>query len=413
MGKKSEEKRWKKLLDNYDRDQTKSGNTPIKSTVTKRFPEVHFSSKVKLILSRDLVAEIYTLHKAVGHLEWSGPLFYKILQGDLGAGYKDLVLKACHVFPMDIGTSGFTEYKFGPEILDAYDGNKELEEMKIGHIHTHHSMGTFFSGTDMDELHDNAPNHNFYLSLIVNFAGDYKAKVAFVGERDSQFVYYKGDDKVAQSLDLDKEQVLGVVDCEIEIEHPEYFKTKIGQLQEAKRAKYVTPVQTYGMTPSHYPSGIPVAGNHSKALTVAPLEIRNFFTKWLALDLTAEDFYLVPLKKQNLELASKHNAGGLDQENLTLYLDALENSFERIFAGHFGTSPLKFEKIRIYNECINLLTFHQDIDLAEELIDMFAKLRKHLESPINVSKVGNGIDFDEEDNDYPFHRGGSGQGYFD
>lgn len=48
------------------------------------------------------------------------------------------------------------------------EGNEHLEECRIGHIHSHNTMGVFFSGTDWGELEDNAPNHNYYLSLIVN-----------------------------------------------------------------------------------------------------------------------------------------------------------------------------------------------------------------------------------------------------
>lgn len=40
----------------------------------------------------------------------------------------------------------------------------------------------FFSGTDLSELDDNAPNHNIYLSLIVNNYMDFTAKVAFIAE---------------------------------------------------------------------------------------------------------------------------------------------------------------------------------------------------------------------------------------
>src|SRR5690606_8665567 len=39
----------------------------------------------------------------------------------------------------------------------------------------------FFSDTDSSELHDNAGNYEYYLSLIVNFAGSYCAKIAFEG----------------------------------------------------------------------------------------------------------------------------------------------------------------------------------------------------------------------------------------
>ena len=48
----------------------------------------------------------------------------------------------------------------------------------MGHIHSHNSMDVFFSATDMEELEDNSPNHAFYLSLIVNNAGDRMAKVS-------------------------------------------------------------------------------------------------------------------------------------------------------------------------------------------------------------------------------------------
>jgi hypothetical protein len=40
-------------------------------------------------------------------------------------------------------------------------------------------MNVFFSGTDWAELNDNCPNHNFYLSLIVNNFMEMEAKIAF------------------------------------------------------------------------------------------------------------------------------------------------------------------------------------------------------------------------------------------
>ena len=52
--------------------------------------------------------------------------------------------------------------KLGEEDFDV------RSQWKVGHIHSHNVMRVFFSGTDMDELHDNAPSHNFYVSLIVN-----------------------------------------------------------------------------------------------------------------------------------------------------------------------------------------------------------------------------------------------------
>ena len=46
--------------------------------------------------------------------------------------------------------------------------NAPEKNWKVGHIHSHHSMSVFFSGTDEAELRENSANHNFYLSIIVN-----------------------------------------------------------------------------------------------------------------------------------------------------------------------------------------------------------------------------------------------------
>jgi hypothetical protein len=46
-------------------------------------------------------------------------------------------------------------------------------------------MGVFFSGTDESELYGNCPNHNIYLSLIVNNKNDMIARIAFVAEQKS------------------------------------------------------------------------------------------------------------------------------------------------------------------------------------------------------------------------------------
>lgn len=133
-----------------------------------------------------LFKQVHYMHTVVANAtEWSGILIYEVLEGDVDdpANFK---LFAHELIPMDVGSSGYTEYEFDPS--DEYSFERIAEAMekgyKIGHIHTHHNMGTFFSGTDMSELHDNAPNHNFYLSLIVDYKNheDWCAKVAVDGE---------------------------------------------------------------------------------------------------------------------------------------------------------------------------------------------------------------------------------------
>lgn len=55
-------------------------------------------------------------------------------------------------------------------------------------------MAVFFSMTDNEELTDNAPNYNYYLSLIVNNKKEYCARVAFIGEIEGRVIRFKGKD---------------------------------------------------------------------------------------------------------------------------------------------------------------------------------------------------------------------------
>lgn len=142
--------------------------------------------KALLTLSDNLIKQVHYMHTVVErNIEWSGILVYEVLEGDINTP-KDLKLFVHELIPMDVGTSGYTEYEYDAE--DDYSFERIADALekgyKLGQIHTHHSMGTFFSGTDMSELHDNVVKHNFYLSLIVDYKnhGDWVAKIAVDGK---------------------------------------------------------------------------------------------------------------------------------------------------------------------------------------------------------------------------------------
>lgn len=98
--------------------------------------------------------------------------------------FDNVYFEAKDIFLMDKGTGAFTSYDFDGDVAD-YIMDKTMETMgefgtyRLGHIHSHNTMGVFFSGTDNDELHDNVGNHNFYLSLIVNNYMEMTAKLAY------------------------------------------------------------------------------------------------------------------------------------------------------------------------------------------------------------------------------------------
>lgn len=214
---------------------------------THRRTVINLKKSATLILTQELLLKIHYFHHRVrSGAEWSGILKYDVESGDM-KDPENWILKAHDLILMDEGTAGYTEYEYDPQ--DAYSWDQVQEAMEnekpLGHIHTHHNMGAFFSGTDTSELHDNAPNHAFYLSLIVNYKEPDKwvAKVAICGEltekgtikQNSMFSFLKkGKNKTVQ---IDKKTpVLYLIDCNIEVEESaKEFQGRLEVLREKKR----------------------------------------------------------------------------------------------------------------------------------------------------------------------------------
>lgn len=132
------------------------------------------SSSLKLVISEGLQAKINRILLLCNATEWSGTLFYKCT-GNIHT--QDLVITAVDCYVEDIGSSTYTEFEHTTEFA-SYIVEKNLADCYRGLIHSHHSMGTFFSGTDTQTLREQAHNFNVFLSLIVNNSGEYSAKLA-------------------------------------------------------------------------------------------------------------------------------------------------------------------------------------------------------------------------------------------
>lgn len=193
-------------------------------------------------MDQKVLNQIKFLCKEIPKVEWSGVLFYKV-EGSI----KDPENMRCvllDILPLHKGTSTYTEYEFDFRIVDHIEANPELEDASIGHIHSHNTMGVFFSGTDWSELEDNAPNHNLYLSLIINNFMDFCAKICFIAKADKLTAR---DEKGLSYLfnSTKSKSSLVVYDCEIQSPNEEIkvendFKTsvsKIIQTAEEKQAK--------------------------------------------------------------------------------------------------------------------------------------------------------------------------------
>lgn len=141
-----------------------------------------------------------------------------------------LHLEVFDFFLMDVGSSGYTEYEMTKDLF-IYMNEKGYDlgvDVFMGHTHSHHSMPVYFSGTDEDELCINAPQHNAYLSVIVNCKDEVCAKIAHVIDAESvshrKFKYKNFD---GSEINIDKDvtsEDKGVVvsyDAIIEKQEPE------------------------------------------------------------------------------------------------------------------------------------------------------------------------------------------------
>lgn len=78
---------------------------------------------------------------------------------------------------MDLGTSGWTEFRMSEDVTAYMADNIELFDCEMGLIHSHHTMGAFFSGQDNSMLQQEGNDTNCFVSLVVDTRGQYVARI--------------------------------------------------------------------------------------------------------------------------------------------------------------------------------------------------------------------------------------------
>jgi len=220
--------------------------------------------KVPIIMSEEILNKIKYLCRNINKDEWSGALFYSI-EGSIKEPLT-FKIKLEDILPLDKGTSSYTEYELDDRYLDYLMEDEKRMNWYVGHIHSHNTMAVFFSGTDMAELNDNSPSHNFYLSLIVNNYMDFMAKIAFVASLEQEIKeipYYANDENGVKyiidrpNITLKKDKMF-VYNCEIispfeQIIVEEGFDNRVKEIMKPKAIKqfapYSYPTTTTNNTP--------------------------------------------------------------------------------------------------------------------------------------------------------------------
>ncbi len=211
----------------------------IEQKTTKTIKTVQLGNIGKLIIPEDVKAIVDQLHRDIGAIEWSGVLFYDLVDGDIST-LKDLVFKAKLVYPLDIGSASYTEFDGNGDLTEAYKMDESLYDCENGLIHTHHSMSTFFSSTDISELEDNSKHYNYYLSLIVNFDGKWNARLGIPSvsknTTDSMITDSNGKKITISKVSEKEELLMGTIEVEIEKDNIEYdwVTERVNAMKKAK-----------------------------------------------------------------------------------------------------------------------------------------------------------------------------------
>lgn len=88
-----------------------------------------------------------------------------------------LVLTCEDFLPMDLGSTGWTEFKMNEDVAGYIADNIDLFECEIGILHSHHALGAFLSGQDIKRINEDGNDTNCFLSLVVDTKGEYVAAI--------------------------------------------------------------------------------------------------------------------------------------------------------------------------------------------------------------------------------------------
>lgn len=178
--------------------------------------------------------------------EWSGVLFYNY-SGNFEDG--SLEIHCVDIYPMDIGNATYTEFNMSPDVISYMAQKPELLDCKMGLIHSHNNMSTFFSGTDTQTLREEGNERNHFVSLIVNNAGKYtaaitrKIKYHDCTTRKSSYEGFSGPVSLNENDEFDGEEI-EYFNLDIVFEKPveNQFGEISDRLDEIKKKKQSKPV---------------------------------------------------------------------------------------------------------------------------------------------------------------------------
>lgn len=316
-----------------------------------------------------------------------------------------MVITVQDILLMDIGTKAYTEFDWDEDVVNYRMENIEAltGNWLVGHVHSHNTMDVFFSPTDMSELNDNCPNHNFYLSLIVNNFMEMTAKIAFTAKPHTAPVKYTCLNELGKEYSLsvisnDEDVRMFIYSCDAKLpaqeikvdntfsERLKEVNTKINQKAEAAKIVAVSQKTVTYPTPGKL-NAIPGSPQKSIADKLSEWEMFVQDTEVIALE---EQFlcyicrlgHIVP--NDTIDAAMEDiEISQVNVKDLVLSVDKNFESYYNVFfrdAASFQT-PEALLEVLMY--MIDTLREHKhDYDLAPELIVVLKEYGTKLKSAL-------------------------------
>lgn len=348
-----------------------------------------YQGSPKIILSKNILNQINTCHSIVGKEEWSGILLYKIKEGKLN-NPDDLVIYCIGFYPMNVGNTGYTEFHSDVEsIIDMSNKFPEYEQgdLSTGLIHSHHNMSAFFSGTDDEELQENAELYNAYLSLIVNFSMQPVAKLAFKINRKYEVVstYKDMNGSEKSSIQNSEDSIIAYCDCNIEFDiESNWTSEKITELKNKKPITgfdiayynngYGGDYESYGYQNQQFDK----TPSKEKNEVLKQVDLRNFICKCISInhkyigsDLSA------CIQRMNAQITKNNNKyHNFKKASRDYYKKAIEGVVDDAMKLTFGEKVSLDEQLDIIADSKDLLKPYQHYLIASVLSDYFDEILK-------------------------------------
>jgi hypothetical protein len=224
--------------------------------------------------------------------------------------------------------------------------------MRKGDIHSHHSMGAYFSPTDWADVAKNSEIFDWLLSIVVSTTSNWVGKIITRASFSSKFSMIDEQrvpftmDAVHEEGDIVLSFDLNMGNCARKFNVSDIFLARIEQLESNKLRKAES-YQTGKILNNNYAQwaggsqrGIPFSDQIEKEeeiqLHAWNQKVNEFMKRWLAMDVTKPVGNSVSIKDALrvilVDVSRNKEAKGLQQ-----FADLLVDYFEEAYSSYFAT----------------------------------------------------------------------------